>query len=397
MSAHLQVRASLLKHTRWGYVTLLLAAGIGAAMQVGKVPPALPMLQRDLNVTLVGAAWIMSLFSVAGATLGCLAGSVADHVGARAATVVGLLCMAMASLLGSLAPSAAPLLASRALEGMAFVVVVVAVPSLLLASAGERDRRFVPALWGTYMPIGTGIALAAAPAVLHLSGWRLLWRLNAALLLALALVLQAVHLPTLPSRAGRAAALTHVTAVLLGRSPARLGLVFACYTFQYAPVMGFLPTLLTQLGFAQASAGALTAAAVATNALGNLAASWLIQRRIAARSLITVACIVMGVAVAGIFAPNLAPAVRYALAIVFFAFAGLVPASVFASVPAATPDGSSSATTMGLVVQASHLGQLVGPPAVAAVVAGGWELAPVVLVPAALTALLAGLAVRTSR
>jgi MFS family permease len=390
-------QATAARETRWSYVTLLLAAGIGAAMQVGKVPPALPVLQRELHVTLVGAAWIVSLFSVVGAAFGCLTGAIADHVGARTAAVAGLTSMAAASFLGSFAPGAVPLLASRAFEGMGFVVTVIAIPSLLLASAGERDRRFVPALWGTYMPIGTAIALASAPAVMDAAGWRLLWRLNAGVLLALALALGTVRAPLPSSDSRRTFSMAHLTAVVARRGPARLALIFACYTFQYAPVLAFLPTLLTQLGFAQRNAGALTATAVLTNALGNLAASGLMRRGIAPRALIAGACLAMSLSVAGIFAPALSPMVRYLCAVVFFALAGLVPASIFASVPAATPRRSSSATTMGLVVQASHVGQLVGPPAVAAVAGAGWQLAPVVLVPAALTALLVGLALEPAR
>jgi hypothetical protein len=105
----------------------------------------------------------------------------------------------------------------------------------------------------------------------------------------------------------------------------------------------------------------------------------------------------MSVTTLGIFTAALAPLARYCCAVAFFAFAGLVPASIFASVPTATPDRSSSATTMGLVVQASHLGQLVGPPAVAAVASFGWPLAPAVLVPAALTALLVALTLEPMR
>jgi len=51
---------------------------------------------------------------------------------------------------------------------------------------------------------------------------------------------------------------------------------------------------------------------------------------------------------------------------------------------------------MGLVVQFSHVGQLAGPPAVAAVAAaaGGFQLSALVLVPAALGAFAAARGLR---
>lgn len=111
--------AELAQRTRWGYVTLLIASGIGAAMPVGKVPPALGALQRELHLTIVGAAWVISMFSVIGALLGLLAGSVADRLGARRAAVMGLAGMAAASLVGGHAANASVLLVPAALAALA--------------------------------------------------------------------------------------------------------------------------------------------------------------------------------------------------------------------------------------------------------------------------------------
>jgi hypothetical protein len=57
-------------------------------------------------------------------------------------------------------------------------------------------------------------------------------------------------------------------------------------------------------------------------------------------------------------------------------------------VPRVAQERQSTATTMGLVVQFSHVGQLAGPPAVAAVAAaaGGFQWSALVLIPAALGA-----------
>jgi MFS family permease len=89
--------------TRWTYVGLLLACGIGSSMQVGKVPPALGAIQRDLHLGLVAGAWVISMFSIVGATLGCLAGSVVDRMGPHRTATGGLFCIAAASLAGSFA------------------------------------------------------------------------------------------------------------------------------------------------------------------------------------------------------------------------------------------------------------------------------------------------------
>jgi cyanate permease len=388
--------AAPLGATRWAYVGLLLACGIGASMQVGKVPPALGFIQRDLHLGLVTGAWVISMFSIVGATLGCLTGSIVDRLGPHRAATGGLFGIAAASLAGSFASLPSVLLVTRAAEGMAFVMTVVAIPSLLVASASETDRRFVPALWGIYMPIGMAISLASAQPILHAFGWRVLWQLDALVLLLLALGLLLTPRPMVVTRGRALPTLRALLRSVWHPGPVLLGLIFACYTVQYMSVMGFLPTILQAQGTSAQAAGLLSALAVMANAAGNLSVGALLARGAVPRRLIAGACLVMIVAGAGIYLPAVPPTMRYLLAVTLSGFGGLIPASLFALVPRVAQDRHSAATTMGFVVQFSHLGQLAGPPAVAAVAAaaGGFQLSALVLVPAALGAFLAARGMR---
>jgi cyanate permease len=390
--------ALAIERTRWSYVSLLLLAGVCAAMQVGKVPPALSAIQRELHLGLVTAAWVLSMFSAIGALVGCVAGSLADRFGARRVTVFGLLCMAAASFGGSWSDAAAVLLVSRAIEGMAFVLMVVAVPSLLSASAEPRHKRFVPALWGAYMPMGMAIALASSPTVIVNLGWRPLWQLNAVLLALPAILLAMQRPPHIESRHTPALTLAAIRRALTDRDAVLLAAMFGGYTVQYLSVLGFLPTILQEQGATAQRAGTLTALAVLANAPGNFVASWLLGRGVAAWKLMAIGALVMGIAALGIFSPLLSPSTRYALVIALSAVGGLIPASIFGTIPAVARQANTGAMTMGLVVQASHVGQMIGPPLVAALAAysGAWSASPVVLVPAACVVLGAALLLRRS-
>jgi MFS family permease len=381
----------------WTRIWVLVLAGVVSAMQIGKVPPALSLLREDLSVGLVASAWILSMFSALGALFGSMAGAFADRFGSRHVTVASLLVMAVASAIGGTAHGAMLLLVSRAVEGSGFVVTVVAVPSLLSAAAIERDRRFVPSLWGTYMPVGMAVALAASPLFLSALGWRPLWELNAALLAGLAIAVAWSN-----SRANMSGA-RHSTqfggvlrASLLRPGALLLAATFACYTFQFLAIMGFLPTILQERGISSKAAGGLTALAVIANAFGNLTAGWLFTRRVAPRLLICAAMIGMIGAELIVFSPWFSSSLQYLAAVAFSAIGGLVPASIFTAIPNVAAAEARS-TTMGIVVQASHIGQLAGPPAVAAVAAavGGWHASPLVLVPVAAVGLAAALSMRS--
>jgi MFS family permease len=377
----------------WARIWILVLAGVVCAMQIGKVPPALSLLREDLSVGLVASAWILSMFSALGALFGSAAGALADRFGPHHVTVVSLSVMALASAVGGTADGAGLLLVSRAVEGSGFVVTVVAVPGLLVAAAADRARRFVPSLWGTYMPVGMALALAASPLILSALGWRAWWELNAALLAALALAVGWSNSRLRPV-GGRSSMQFGGTLRACLRRPGVLLLagIFACYAFQFLAIMGFLPTILQERGIAPKTAGALTALAVVVNAGGNLTAGWLVTRGLAPRSLICTAMIGIVGAELVVFSPWYSASVQYLAAVGFSAIGGLVPASIFTAVPDVAPAEARS-TTMGIVVQASHIGQLVGPPTVAAVAAavGGWHASPLVLVPVAALGLAAAL------
>ena len=50
--------------SRWGIISLAVAAGVIAAMQVGKVPPTMPLIAEDLALSRVSSGLVASLFFV---------------------------------------------------------------------------------------------------------------------------------------------------------------------------------------------------------------------------------------------------------------------------------------------------------------------------------------------
>ena len=93
---------------------LVVAAGIVAAMHVGKVAPAIPVLQAQLGLTLVQAGWLLSLSQMAGMLTAVLIGMVADGIGLRRSLLTGLILLGALSLLTGLATSAPQLQIGRA-------------------------------------------------------------------------------------------------------------------------------------------------------------------------------------------------------------------------------------------------------------------------------------------
>ena len=118
-------------------MTLALTAGYIVGMQVGKVPPALPMLQDELGLTRVTAGFVASSFYGVGAVFGVLGGLLVDRLGTVRLIVMGSMVMALGSLIGGFAESGILLLATRLVEGIGFITLTVAAPKIIAATIGQ--------------------------------------------------------------------------------------------------------------------------------------------------------------------------------------------------------------------------------------------------------------------
>lgn len=374
--------------TRWPLVLLLAGAGVVSAFQIGKAPAALPILRADLGMTLPQAAWVISIFYVIGVVAGMPLGALAERLGHRRTALGGLGIIALASAAGAGATGAAWLLASRFFEGLGFMTVVVATPALLVRTAAPSDLKLAFGFWAAYMPAGTATMMVAAPALVGAAGWRGLWLANAALVLTYAFALARATRHLAGRRAGpESSLLGDMRTTLAAPGPLLLALTFACYTLQFLAVFGLLPTMLVeQHGLTPGIAALLGSAAVAINIPGNVLGGWAVHRGARRWAVVAVVCATMGVCALLIYSAELALPARYGLCLLLSLAGGMLPAVVLGAGPALAPSPRHVAVTNGLIMQGSNLGQVIGPPAVAAIAAGagGWSAAPVVLGSAAM-------------
>lgn len=391
------------RHAAW----IVFAAGVCAALHVGKLPPAIAALQASLGLTLVEAGFLLSLVQAAGMTAGLVFGVVADAIGAKRSMLIGLGLLALASGLGAFATGVAPLLALRVLEGFGFLLVVLPAPGLIRALVAPERLAPMMGVWGTYMPLGAALGLLAGPAWIAAFGWRSWWAALALLSALTALVFaRGVAAPVAaPTAAPAGGVLARLRRTLAASGPWLIAISFALYSSQWLAVIGFLPTIYAAAGIGAATTGVLTALAAAVNMAGNLGSGRLLQRGVAPPRLLGAGFIVMALAAAAAFAgagdTGLAPALRYAAVLVFSAVGGLVPATLFALSMRLAPGEDTVSTTVGWMQQWSAFGQFVGPPVVAwlAARAGGWHLTWVATGAASLVGLLLAtrIAARLSR
>ncbi len=375
--------------TSWSRIALLYAIGVLAAGQLGIVPPLVPELQRDLGLSLAGAGTAVSVITLVGAVLGLPAGGWSQRIGHARALAIGLAIMAVAAALCAAANDAATLLAGRTLAGIGYLLVVVAGPSLMAATAEPRHQPMTLSLWGTFVP--TGIALAGLVAA-GFADSRLAHDLRG----------RSRAAGRRGDRDGRRRAARRRRGARRGEAAGRRACRFPAACRRLLLLRPALPgrrRIAAGLagrapGLAAADAGRIAAIATAFGIPGSLLAGSLMRAGVSPGRLAAIGLLGSMALAALCFTvlPLPMAVVGFALS---FAIGGLVPAATFASVPLVAGNPRAIGPINGLVAQAGSLGSLAGPPLLAVWVDWtDWRFAPMLLLAIAVLGAAAALAVR---
>ncbi|MFG2344907.1 MFS transporter [Streptomyces phaeochromogenes] len=163
---------------------VVVSAGVAAGLQVWKLPPAIPFLRQDLSLTLVQAGTLLGIIQLAGMLGGLAISLMAELIGERRCLSGGLVLLFLGSAGGGFAWSAGSLLASRAVEGAGFILVVVTGPGLIRRGTPPGRLTTAMGFWGAYQGISTFAGLITGALVLQVVPWRVWWWAMAVLALA---------------------------------------------------------------------------------------------------------------------------------------------------------------------------------------------------------------------
>ncbi|MFF5792404.1 CynX/NimT family MFS transporter [Paeniglutamicibacter sp. NPDC012692] len=372
-----------LQKTRGGnaaWITVVLA-GVTAALHIWKLPAALPVIQESLGFSLLTAGVLLGIVQLAGMVGGLAVSLLAEVFGPRRTLILGLVFLGAGSALGALSTGAGLLLASRAIEGVGFIVATVVGPGLIRSHAPAARVNLAVGCWSAYQGTATLLGLLASAFLLQVASWQSLWWLMAVVsLLPIPLVLRFV--PADPG-AGTGGARTAMARIGITARSGRVwiaGIVFGCYTIQWMAVVGFLPTVYAQSGITGVGPGVLTGLVGGMNAVGALVTGNLLQRGAPARLLLNLAFVLMAVTSVLTFAVDWSPVPngmtwQVACVALFSLTGAMVPTTLTRMAVDLAPEGGSASAAMGLMQQIFNIGNFTGPMIVAwlATATGGWS------------------------
>ncbi|USQ97603.1 MFS transporter [Caulobacter sp. RL271] len=356
----------------WLNIVALWLIGVLAAAQLPKIAVLAPALRETFHLSLAQVGLLVSLLEIGGAVFGMVGGLALGRFGGRRFLLAGLSVLLACSVVEALAPNVALLFAARAVEGLGYVLVVIAAPTMIVAIAPERIRGAALALWSTFVPVGvalgsgvTGVAVALTSPKTAL----LLW----AGLCALGLV----------AAARQGAGVRGAARMVLPR-PAAVVVTFGfgLYTVFVCALTMLLPSFLIERVGASLSGASLATGLVSLTALPASAIAVRILHGAPSaprRVVLTVVPALLATAVIAplIFHPSVAgDAVAVTLvAGLALLLSGIASPLVFARLPglagATAPDDPRIAAANGLLTQFGAGGALIGPP-LGGLVVGRW-------------------------
>lgn len=387
--------------TRWGAILVAFLAACTLALHQGKMPSAISLLRDEFALSLTAAGWLLSVYALVIAVAALGIGMWSVRVGQARFAIAGVALAGVGSAFAMTGASMPLLTIGRILEGGGWIIAAVSMPAIIGRLASDHDKPLALGLLGAFVPLGSGTMLLLAPALQAAGGWRLSWLVASLLsLLAATLLFRvcSIHRERLrtPASRGYQAVGTEL------RRPAAwcLAACFFCYSIQFVALTGFLPTMLQETSsLSLESASRWTAVIILANVIGNVLAGRLLQQGVRLTLLVAVSAAVSSAGAAVAYSGWASTELRLAGAFVFTGVSGMIPGAMFASAPRVASVPIASGIVIGLMLQASGLGQLAGPLLLASAVdvSGTWSAASLFSLSAGLLAIVAARRINVTR
>ncbi len=349
------------QHTNFPLVFILWGAGLGAAGQYAKISVIFDQLGPVYPDAGAALGFMVSLVGFVGILLGVVAGLVVARIRYRRAMLWALWAGAAMSLFQASLPALPLMLASRVVEGMSHLAIVVAAPTLIASLSAARHTGFTLTLWSTFFGVAFTLLVALGLPLVAAYGVPALFIAHAIWMAVFAIVLTRFLSPIQDRAEGtlslRGLLSDHLT---IYRSPriAAPGAGWLFYTFCFLAILTVLPPYIAP----EWRAWVIGAMPLVSIAVSMTLGVWAL-RMISAVQLTQVGFVCSVAALIWLLkAPGL-PAACLGLA----AGLGLVQGATFASIPQLNTTANTQAQAYGALAQTGNLGNTIGTPALLAI------------------------------
>ncbi|MFC2014174.1 CynX/NimT family MFS transporter [Chloroflexota bacterium] len=242
---------------RWVILSVIYFCHLSFSITLQSVPPVLPLIMAELNLSYSQAGLLMSLMSLPGIVISIPAGMLADRYGQKTIGVVSFTLIIIGTVIFASGSSIPILCLGRVLAGIGAIILVVLAYQILAQWFAGHEVGIAMGVVTTSMPVGTILSLNLFSVLGEGLGWRATILLSAGLPFA-ALVIFAFLFAPAPQRRQPILMLSQgifQDIRLVGASIWFVGAAWMFFNAAFISLLTFSPDLLKAAGFSTASAG----------------------------------------------------------------------------------------------------------------------------------------------
>lgn len=343
----------------WRAILALWVAGLCAAGQFSKTGVIFPELAALWPGAGARLGLVVSVVGGVGVIFGTTAGLAVARFGARRLIIAALFAGAAISGLQATGLPLGAMIASRVIEGVAHLMIVVAGPVLIAGLAAPRDQAAAMTLWSTFFGLAFTLTALAGLPFAHAFGPRALWALHGALMAGAGALLIAV----LPREAAQPqpgpmnlrAVLADHAAIYADPRVGAPALGFVFYTLIFVAALTLVPGLVAPER-REFTASVMPLVSIASS----LGLGVQLTRRLGAVRTAEIGF--AGGALAALAWAMGGDLGQVAAALALSAALGLVQGASFAAIPELNPEAPDRARAAGAIAQLGNVGTTLGTP-----------------------------------
>jgi MFS family permease len=375
----------------WVILFVVYLASVAAAFNQQKVPPILPVLMDEFQMSLSLSGGLMSVFALTGVILALPTGFILQRIGPKITVLIAVGSLVVGSALGAVATTAPALLISRVIEGIGLGLVAVAAPAII-AMWFPDDRQGAPlGIWATWLPFGSIVTAVLAPRLAVSQGWQSVWWLGTVLALtAFVLFFLLMRQPPVLPQAGASLDGLNLRQALSNRSSWLLAASFACFNLTFMGMATFLPTFLSNVrGYPLAEAAIIVNIPSIMILFSAPLAGWVSDRFGTRKWVYSFGFLTLAAIIVLPFYLTGTGLIMYML--IQGVLIGGVPTAIFAAAPEVMQDPRLAGIAMAVLMLGQNIGMVIGPLLFGSLVALiGWTATSFCLIPVLLLGFLFG-------
>ena len=177
---------------RWVILFVTLLAFVAFAFSFQILPPLIPSILGEFNVTNSEAGWLMSAVLIPGLLLGVFVSNLIRRLGTKKTILLSLALVILGTLTSSAANTYAIMLLGRLILGLGGAIILPAAPSIIPQWFEKEELGKAMGIFAVNMPLATIFALPLAGTLSLGAGWRYAFYLSSIIALAVTLVFAAL-------------------------------------------------------------------------------------------------------------------------------------------------------------------------------------------------------------